>query len=67
MKGRASGAADEKPSIAVLPFSNVTANKEDEFFSDGVTEEIINSLSRIQNDLIPFRAHIARSGDQTDE
>ena len=48
MKGRASGAADEKPSIAVLPFSNVTANKEDEFFSDGVTEEIINSLSRIQ-------------------
>src|SRR5205085_12422072 len=47
-KSRTDGLDDSKPSIAVLPFSNVTANKEDEFFSDGVTEEIINSLSKIQ-------------------
>lgn len=47
-KGRANEMNDGKPSIAVLPFSNVTANQEDEFFSDGVTEEIINSLSKIQ-------------------
>ncbi len=39
---------DTKPSIAVLPFSNMSADAENEFFSDGVTEEIINALSRIQ-------------------
>ena len=40
-------AADEKPSIAVLPFSNINADQENETFSDGVTEEIINALSKI--------------------
>jgi TolB-like protein/cytochrome c-type biogenesis protein CcmH/NrfG len=34
-------------SIAVLPFINMSANKEDEFFSDGLSEEIINALTRI--------------------
>ena len=39
-------AADEK-SIAVLPFSSLSANPEDEFFADGVTEEILNALAQI--------------------
>ncbi|HUQ46946.1 MAG TPA: protein kinase [Gemmatimonadaceae bacterium] len=47
-RARDKGLDEVKPSIAVLPFSNMTANDEDEFFSDGVTEEIINSLSKIQ-------------------
>jgi TolB-like protein/AraC-like DNA-binding protein len=34
-------------SIAVLPFLNLSANQEDEYFSDGITEEIINALSLI--------------------
>nr|UXE45296.1 serine/threonine-protein kinase PknD [uncultured bacterium] len=34
-------------SIAVLPFVNMSAEKEQEYFSDGVTEEVLNSLSRI--------------------
>ena len=34
-------------SIAVLPFVNMTANKENEFFADGLSEEILNSLARI--------------------
>jgi adenylate cyclase len=36
-------------SIAVLPFVNLTADPENEFFCDGTTEEIINALSHIKN------------------
>jgi TolB-like protein len=35
-------------SIAVLPFTSMTADSEDEFFADGMTEEIINSLAQIE-------------------
>jgi len=35
-------------SIAVLPFINMSANQDAEYFSDGITEEIINALSKIQ-------------------
>ena len=34
-------------SIAVLPFVNMSSHQENEFFSDGVTEEIINALAKI--------------------
>ena len=35
--------------IAVLPFVNMSASEENEYFSDGITEEIINALSKIKN------------------
>src|SRR6202049_4892728 len=36
----------DKPSIAVLPFANMTADPEQEFFSDGIAEDVITALSR---------------------
>lgn len=40
-------AADQRTSIAVLPFSNLGGNIEDEFLSDGLAEELLNLLVRI--------------------
>jgi TolB-like protein/Tfp pilus assembly protein PilF len=45
-RGRSAREANE-PSIAVLPFANLSADKENEYFADGLAEEILNSLARI--------------------
>src|SRR5246500_3538150 len=38
----------DKPSIAVLPFANLSGDPEQEYFADGMVEEIITALSRIR-------------------
>jgi len=40
-------ASTDRKSIAVLPFSNLSASQEDEFFSDGITEDILTQVSKI--------------------
>ena len=43
------GAADSKPSIAVLPFTNMSGDPEQEYFADGITEDIITELARFNS------------------
>jgi TolB-like protein/Tfp pilus assembly protein PilF len=49
-----------RKSIAVLPFKNLSDNKQDEYFSDGVTEEIITYLSKIGDLKVTSRTSIMR-------
>jgi len=48
-------ALPEKPSIAVLPFNNMSGDPEQEFFSDGFTEDIITTLAKIHNMFVVAR------------
>ena len=41
--------AVEKPTVAVLPFDNMSGDPEEGFFADGITEDIITALSRFSN------------------
>ena len=50
----------DKPSIAVLPFVNMSGDSEQEYFSDGITEEIITALSKV-----PYLFVIARNSSFT--
>jgi TolB-like protein len=49
----------DKRRIAVLPFANISADREDEYFSDGMTEEMISKLSRLHDLTV-----IARTRDE---
>src|SRR5438477_8560644 len=48
------GAAPAK-SVAVLPFVNMSADKHDEYLSDGMTEELINALAKVPGLRVPGR------------
>ena len=43
-------------SIAVLPFVNLSADKNDEYLSDGMTEELLNVLAKVKGLRVPGRS-----------
>jgi adenylate cyclase len=45
----------ERPSIAVLPFNNLSGDQEQEYFADGISEDIITELSRFRSLLVIAR------------
>jgi serine/threonine-protein kinase len=58
---------DRKPSIAVLPFANMSRDADDEYFSDGLTEEIINALVKVPGlKVIARTSAFAFKGQNTD-
>jgi TolB-like protein/Tfp pilus assembly protein PilF len=65
--GHASAAVEPVPSIAVLPFANMSGDKEQEYFSDGLAEEIINALANISGlRVIARTSAFAFKGQNTD-
>jgi adenylate cyclase len=50
----------DKPSIAVLPFTNLSDDPEQDYFADGIVEEIITAISRV-----PWLFVIARNSSFT--
>lgn len=46
---------DSRPSIAVLPFTNMSGDPEQEYFSDGITEDIITDLSKVSGLFVAAR------------
>ncbi len=60
--------ADHPKSIAVLPFTDISPEKDNKYFSDGLAEEIIAKLSRLQNVRIVSQSsviHYERAGKTT--
>ena len=52
----AAGSAMAQKSIAVLPFVNMSADKNDEYLSDGMTEELLNALTKVRGLRVPGRS-----------
>ena len=44
-----SGDPNRSPSIAILPFADMSPNKDQDYFCEGIAEEIINAISRLEN------------------
>jgi serine/threonine protein kinase/Tfp pilus assembly protein PilF len=58
---------EEKPSLAVLPFVNMSGDPENEYFSDGLTEELINALTGLKDFRVVARTSaFAFKGRQVD-
>ncbi len=63
-------AGERRPSVAILPFVNMSGDREQEYFSDGLAEEIINALARLpdlkvtaRTSAFAFKGKEAKVGD----
>jgi adenylate cyclase len=54
-KAETPSSSSDRPSIAVLPFQNMSGDAEQEYFSDGITEDIITDLSKLSGLLVIAR------------
>ncbi len=55
----------DKPSIAVLPFTNMSGDPEQEYFSDGITEDLITDLSKVSGLFVIARNSVFTYKSQT--
>jgi TolB-like protein len=56
-----------KPSIAVLPFANLSSAPDDEYFSDGLADEIISALAKVPGlEVIARTSSFAFKGQRVD-
>lgn len=53
--GASTAVRSDKPSVAVLPFANLSDDKAQEYFSDGITDDVINDLSKVAGLLVVAR------------
>ncbi len=54
----AAAARSDRPSVAVLPFANLSADPGNEYFTDGLTEELIGALANVEGLRIPARTSV---------
>jgi TolB-like protein/tRNA A-37 threonylcarbamoyl transferase component Bud32/Tfp pilus assembly protein PilF len=54
----AAAAWSDMPSVAVLPFANLSADPDNEYFTDGLTEELIGALANVEGLRIPARTSV---------
>jgi TolB-like protein/Tfp pilus assembly protein PilF len=54
----ASAAWSDMPSVAVLPFANLSSDPDNEYFTDGLTEELIGALANVEGLRIPARTSV---------
>ena len=59
-KGKMVGSDYDSKSIAVLPFNNLSNDADDEYFADGMTEDILTELSKIQDLMVISRTTIMK-------
>ena len=59
-KGKMAGSDYDSKSIAVLPFNNLSNDADDEYFADGMTEDILTELSKIQDLMVISRTSIMK-------
>jgi len=64
---RVAGGASGQKSVAVLPFVNMSADKADEYLSDGMTEELLNALAKVPGLRVPGRSSSFAFKGRSDE